>query len=40
MDAPMMSRMKARKEENRRMKRMFTDLSMQADLLREAVAIK
>ena len=36
MDASMMSRMKALEDENRRMKRMFADLSMQAELLKEA----
>lgn len=40
MDASMMSQMKAMEEENRRVKRMFADLSMQADLLREALAKK
>lgn len=40
MDASMMSQMKAIEEENRRLKRMFADLSMQADLLREALAKK
>ena len=34
MDASMMSQMKALEDENRRLKRMFADLSMQADLLR------
>ena len=37
MDASMMSQMKALDDENRRLKRMFADLSMQADLLREAL---
>ncbi|MBK5925754.1 IS3 family transposase, partial [Rhodovulum sulfidophilum] len=32
MDASMMSQMKALEDENRRLKRMFADLSMQADL--------
>ncbi|HHX90286.1 MAG TPA: IS3 family transposase [Paracoccus sp.] len=40
MDASMMSQMKAMEEENRRLKRMFADLSMQADLLREALGKK
>ena len=40
MDASMMSQMKAIEEENRRLKRMFADLSMQTDLLREALAKK
>lgn len=37
MDASMMSQMKALEDENRRLKRMFADLAMQADLLREAL---
>ena len=37
MDASMMSQMKALEDENRRLKRMFADLSMQADLPREAL---
>lgn len=40
MDAPMMSQMKALEDENRRLKRMFADLSMQADLLKEALGKK
>lgn len=40
MDASMMSRMKALEDENRRLKRMFADLSMQADLLKEALGKK
>ncbi len=40
MDASMMSQMKALEEENRRLKRMFADLSMQADLLKEALGKK
>ena len=40
MGASMMSQMKALEEENRRLKRMFADLSMQADLLREALGKK
>ena len=40
MDASMMSQMKALEDENRRLKRMFADLSMQADLLREALGKK
>lgn len=35
MDTSMMSQMKAMEEENRQLKPMFADLSMQADLLRE-----
>lgn len=37
MDASMMSQMKAIEDENRRLKRMYADLSMQADLLKEAL---
>jgi len=37
MDASMVSQMKAMEEENRRLKRMYADLSMQADLLKEAL---
>ncbi len=40
MDASMMSQMKALEDENRRLKRMFADLSMQADLLKEALEKK
>ena len=40
MDVSMMSQMKSLEEENRRLKRMFADLSMQADLLREALGKK
>jgi putative transposase len=36
----MISQMKALKDENRRLKRMVADLSMQADLLREALVKK
>ncbi len=37
MDASLISQMKAMEDENRRLKRMYADLSMQADLLREAL---
>ncbi|WP_162895205.1 transposase, partial [Rhizobium terrae] len=37
MDASMMSQMKVLEEENRPLKRMYADLSMQADLLKEAL---
>lgn len=37
MDASMMSQMKAFEDENRRLKRMFAELSMQADRLKEAL---
>ena len=40
MDASLISQMKAMEEENRRLKRMYADLSMQADLLREALGKK
>ncbi len=35
-----MSQMKAMEDENRRLKRMYADLSMQADLLKEALGKK
>ncbi|WP_143216519.1 transposase, partial [Acetobacter orientalis] len=34
MDASMISQMKALEEENRRLKRMYADLSMQTDILK------
>ena len=40
MDSLMISQMKAMEDENRRLKRMFADLSMQADLLKEALGRK
>ena len=40
MDASMMSQMKALEDEIRRLKRMYADLSMQADLLKEALGKK
>ena len=39
-DASMISQMKSLEDENRRLKRMFADLSMQADLLKEALGKK
>ena len=39
-DASMVSQMKAMEEENRRLKRMYADLSMQNDLLKEALGKK
>jgi hypothetical protein len=39
-DASMVSQMKAMEEENRRLKRMYADLSMQANLLKEALGKK
>ena len=40
MDASMVSRMKVMKDEKRRLKRMYANLSMQADLLKEALGKK
>ena len=40
MDASMISQMKGLEDENRRLKRMFANLSMQADLLKEALGKK
>lgn len=40
MDASMVSQMKSIEDENRRLKRMFADLSMQNDLLKEALGKK
>ena len=40
MDASMVSQMKAMEEENRRLKRVYADLSMQNDLLKEALGKK
>lgn len=40
MDASMMSQMKALEDENRRLKRMYADLSMQAGLLKEVLGKK
>ena len=40
MDASMVSQMKAMEEENRRLERMYADLSMQADLLKKALGNK
>jgi hypothetical protein len=37
MDASLISQMKAIEDENRHLKRMYADLSMQADLLKEAL---
>jgi putative transposase len=37
MDASMISRMKPLEDDNRRLKRMYADLGMQADLLKEAL---
>ncbi|EPY01823.1 transposase [Magnetospirillum fulvum MGU-K5] len=40
MDASMISEMKGLEDENRRLKKMFAELSMQNELLREALAKK
>ena len=40
MDASMVGQMKAMEEENRRLKRMYADLSIQNDLLKEALGKK
>ena len=40
MDASMVSEMKAMAEENRRLKRMYAEMSMQNDLLKEALGKK
>jgi putative transposase len=40
MDASMVSQMKAIEDENRRLKKMFAELSMQNDLLKEALGKK
>ena len=40
MDASLISRMKLLEEENRRLKKMYAEKSMQADLLKEALGKK
>ena len=40
MDASLIGQMKTIEDENRRLKRLYTDLSMQADLLKEALGKK
>ena len=40
MDASMVSRMKAMEAENKRLKRMYAEMSMQNDLLKEALGKK
>ena len=40
MDASMMAEMKSMAEENRRLKRMYAEMSMQNDLLKEALGKK
>lgn len=40
MDASTISQMKALEDENRRLKKMYAEMSMQADLLKEALSKK
>jgi len=40
MDASMISQMKALEEENRRLKKMYAEMSMQTELLKEALGKK
>jgi len=40
MDASMISQMKALEDENRRLKKMYAEMSMQAELLKEALGKK
>ena len=40
MDASMISQMKALEDENRRLKKMYAEVSMQAELLKEALGKK
>ena len=40
MDASMMSRLKELEDENRRLKKMYADVQLQADVLKEALAKK
>ena len=40
MDASMMSRLKELEDENRRLKKMYADVQLQADVLKEAMAKK
>ncbi len=40
MDASLISQMNSMEDENRRLKRMYADLSMQADLLKEVLGKK
>lgn len=40
MDASMISEMKALEDENRRLKKMYAEMSMQAELLKEALGKK
>lgn len=40
MDASMISQMKSLEDENRRLKKMYAEMSMQAELLKEALGKK
>jgi putative transposase len=40
MDASMISQMKSLQDENRRLKKMYAEMSMQAELLKEAIGKK
>lgn len=40
MDASLISQMKALEDENRRLKKMYAEMSMQAELLKEALGKK
>ncbi|OYR32544.1 putative transposase [Brucella lupini] len=40
MDASMISQMKALEDENRRLKKMYAEMSMQTELLKEALGKK
>ena len=40
MDAPMMRRLKELEDENRRLKRMYADLSIQAEIVKDALQKK
>jgi len=40
MDAPMMSKLKELEDENRRLKKMYAEAQMSADILKEALAKK
>jgi putative transposase len=40
MDASMISQMKALEDENRRLKKMYAEMSMQAELLKDALGKK
>ena len=40
MDASMISQMKALEDENRRLKKMYAEMSMQAEVLKEALGKK